>query len=166
MEYQDWTDVKIGGGKVSYDPNKKNNILPQINKQNQPGTKLFNQLDSEEIYIPPKIDKNLSQDIQFKRESTWKRVDDIGITMYWATVCYFQKTAYTQSFFDIVKHVKENWPFYKDLYNLPGSIYRNDYSFSVAAHVMNGFQSQAQPQLPIERMYKTFDWTTYTQLMV
>tara|TARA_B110000259_G_C14031761_1_gene407049 strand:+ start:4222 stop:4584 length:363 start_codon:yes stop_codon:yes gene_type:complete len=67
MENQDWTDVKIGGGKVSYDPNKKNNILPQINKQNQPGTKLFNQLDSEEIYIPPKIDKNLSQDIQFKR---------------------------------------------------------------------------------------------------
>ena len=55
MEHQDWNDVKIGGGTVSYDPNKKNNILPQINKQNQPGTKLFNKLNSEEIYIPPKI---------------------------------------------------------------------------------------------------------------
>ena len=98
------------------------------------------------------------QDIQFKRDNTWRRVDDTGITMYWATVCYFQKTAYTQSFFDIVKHVKENWAFYKELYNLPGTLYRNDYSFSVAAHVMNGFQSEAQEQLPIEKMYKTFDW--------
>tara|TARA_Y100000389_G_scaffold47178_1_gene42233 strand:- start:549 stop:953 length:405 start_codon:yes stop_codon:yes gene_type:complete len=67
MDNQDWTDVKIGGGNVSYDPNKKNNTLPQINKQNLPGTKLLNQLDSEEIYIPPKIDKNVSQDIQSKR---------------------------------------------------------------------------------------------------
>ena len=67
MEHQDWNDVKIGGGKVSYDPNKKYNILPQIKKQNLPGTKLLNQLDSEEIYIPPKIDKTISQNIQFKR---------------------------------------------------------------------------------------------------
>mgnify|MGYP001160248418 FL=1 len=37
-------------------------------------------------------------------------------------------------------------------------LYRNDYSFSVAAHVMNGFKSEAQEQLPIEKMYKTFDW--------
>ncbi len=98
------------------------------------------------------------QDIQFKRENTWRRVDDTGITMYWATVVYFQKTNYTESFFNIVKHVKENWAFYKDLYNIPGTLYRNDFSFSVAAHVMNGFQSEAQEQLPIEKMYKTFDW--------
>lgn len=67
MDNQDWTEVKIGGGKVSYDPNKNNIILPPINKQNQPGTKLFNKLDSEEIFVPPKIDKVVSQDIQFKR---------------------------------------------------------------------------------------------------
>lgn len=66
MDCQDWTEVKIGGGKVSYDPNKKTE-LPPINKQNEPGTKLFKQLDGEEIYVPPKIDKTVSQDIQFKR---------------------------------------------------------------------------------------------------
>ena len=66
MDCQDWTEVKIGGGKVSYDPNKKN-TLPSIKKENQPGSKLLKQLDNEEIFIPPKIDKTVSQDIQFKR---------------------------------------------------------------------------------------------------
>ena len=28
----------------------------------------------------------------------------------------------------------------------------------VLAHVMNGFASEAQEQLIIEKMYKTFDW--------
>lgn len=67
MDCQDWTEVKIGGGKVSYDPNKKGITLPPIKKENEPGTKLFKQLDGEEIYVPPKIDKTVSQDIQFKR---------------------------------------------------------------------------------------------------
>jgi ribosome-binding protein aMBF1 (putative translation factor) len=67
MDYQDWNEVKIGGGKISNDPNKKTTELPPINKQNEPGSKLFKQLDSEEIYIPPKIDKNVSRDIQSKR---------------------------------------------------------------------------------------------------
>lgn len=67
MDCQDWSEVKIGGGKVSYDPNKKNITLPSIKKENQPGTKIFKQLDNEEIYVPPKINKTVSQDIQFKR---------------------------------------------------------------------------------------------------
>ena len=98
------------------------------------------------------------QDIQFQRSESYKRISDFSISMYWATVVYFKKTPYVESFFDVVKDVKENWNYYKDLYEIPGMLYRNDYSFSVAAHVMNGFKSEAQEQLPIEKMYKTFDW--------
>ena len=67
MNYQNWTEFKIGGGNVSYDPNKKNSVLQPINKQNQPGTKLLKQLDGDEIFVSPKIEKNISQDIQVKR---------------------------------------------------------------------------------------------------
>ena len=98
------------------------------------------------------------QDIQFARSESYKRISDFSISMYWATVVYFKKTPYVESFFNVVKDVKENWNYYKDLYEIPGMLYRNDYSFSVAAHVMNGFKSEAQEQLPIEKMYKTFDW--------
>ena len=40
--------------------------------------------------------------------------------MYWATVVYFKKTPYVESFFNVVKDVKENWNYYKDLYEIIG----------------------------------------------
>ena len=84
------------------------------------------------------------------------RVSSMGISMYWATVIYFRKTPFAESFFDIVKHVRDNRDFYQDLYRWKGGLYRNDYSFSVAAHMMGGFQDCRIPQLPIT-LYKTFD---------
>ncbi len=49
------------------------------------------------------------QDIMYERkDSTLNRLNDFGITMYWATVVYFRKTPYAESFFNCVKHVKNN----------------------------------------------------------
>jgi hypothetical protein len=84
------------------------------------------------------------------------RVSPLGITMYWATVVYFQKTELTQHFFNVVKHVKENIEYYKSLYRWPGSLYRNDYSFSIAGHTISGFIDRQIPELPVT-LYKTFD---------
>ena len=84
------------------------------------------------------------------------RISPTGITMYWATVVYFKKSPYAETFFNLVKHVKNNKDYYRDLYKFPGGIYRNDYSFSIAAHMMGGFVDKAIPQLPF-KLYKTFD---------
>ena len=93
------------------------------------------------------------QDIMYERKDpSLKRLNDMGITMYWATVVYFRKTDYVESFFNIVKHVKNNPQFYKD----QGTLYRNDYSFSIAAHMMSGFVDKGIPQLPTT-LYKSFD---------
>lgn len=97
------------------------------------------------------------QDIMFDRKDyTLDRLNPFGITMYWATVVYFKKSAYAETFFNLVKHVKNNIAYYKDLYRWPGNLYRNDYSFSIAAHVMSGFVDKGIPQLPTT-LYKTFD---------
>ena len=97
------------------------------------------------------------QDIMYERkDSTLNRLYDMGITMYWATVVYFRKTEYVESFFNIVSHVKNNPQFYKDLYKWQGTLYRNDYSFSIAAHMMSGFVDKGIPQLPTT-LYKSFD---------
>jgi len=97
------------------------------------------------------------QDIMFERkDATLPRLNDMGITMYWATVVYFRKTKYVESFFKTVQHVRNNRRFYGDLYKWRGSVYRNDYSFSIAAHMMSGFIDKGFPQLPM-KLYKSFD---------
>lgn len=96
-------------------------------------------------------------DVMAGREFTsLRRVGPLGISMYWATVVYFRKTPDAQTFFNFVKHVKNNQQFYKDLYQYQGRIYRNDYSFSIAAHMLGGFQDKSVEQLPVS-LYKTFD---------
>ena len=97
------------------------------------------------------------QDIMYERKDpTLDRLYDMGITMYWATVVYFRKTEYVESFFNTVKHVRNNPQFYKDLYKWQGTLYRNDYSFSIAAHMMSGFEDKGIPQVPTT-LYKSFD---------
>ena len=97
------------------------------------------------------------QDIMYERKDpSLARLNDMGITMYWATVVYFRKTEYVENFFNIVSHVKNNPQFYKDLYQWQGTLYRNDYSFSIAAHMMSGFVDKGIPQLPTT-LYKSFD---------
>lgn len=85
------------------------------------------------------------------------RLSPSGITMYWATVVYFRKTEFCKYFFDVVKHVRAHKTYYGNLYNWTGNIYRNDYSFSIAAHMLGGFRDRQIPQLPVKYLYKTFD---------
>lgn len=97
------------------------------------------------------------QDVMYDREfDGLDRLNNLGITMYWATVVYFKKTEYVETFFNFVKHVKNNTDFYKDLYKWPGNLYRNDYTFSIAAHMLGGFIDKNISQLPTT-LYKTFD---------
>jgi hypothetical protein len=98
------------------------------------------------------------EDIMSERnDDSLKRLSPVGITMYWATVVYFKKSNYAQQFFNTVRHVRDNTQYYQELYRWPGGLYRNDYSFSVAAHMLSGFVEKGVPQLPVPALYKTFD---------
>jgi hypothetical protein len=97
------------------------------------------------------------QDVMSERQMPeLARLNGLGIPMYWATVVYFRKSDHTQTFFNLVRHVKQNPQFYKDLYRWKGNLYRNDFSFSIAAHMVSGFSEKGVPQLPV-KLYKTFD---------
>jgi hypothetical protein len=93
---------------------------------------------------------------QTKNTAEFNRVSDTGIDFYWATAIYFTKTHENKIFFDLIKHVKKEWDHYVRVYRLPSTIYRNDYAFSIAIHIMNGFQSgDFAKKLPGKLYYTT-----------
>lgn len=68
------------------------------------------------------------------------RLSDVGIRMYWATCIYFKKTTKAQMLFTLVDHIKQHWDYYKFTYGFTGSMFRNDFAFSIAIHILSGFE--------------------------
>lgn len=68
----------------------------------------------------------------------FQRINQYSIPFYWATVFVFRKNDTTEAFFNLITYIKENWEYYRVLYNIESSLYRNDYAFSIAIHLMNG----------------------------
>ena len=86
------------------------------------------------------------------------RLDDMGIPMYWATMVYFQKTERAKLLFDLVAHVKDKYSYYQHVYEFPGKLYRNDYAFSIAIHMLNGFlENNEFKSLPVNTILSSFD---------
>jgi hypothetical protein len=75
------------------------------------------------------------------------RVSDTGPRLRWATAVMFKKSAEALAFFDLIKHIKENYLYYSDIYNFTPFQYRNDISFSLAEHIMYS-SSQDRIYLP------------------
>ena len=78
------------------------------------------------------------------------RLSPDGIPMYWATLVYFKKSKISKILFDLTLFIKDNYTFYKHLYKFPGSLYRNDYVFSIAVHILNGFIESDERSFPID----------------
>lgn len=98
-------------------------------------------------------------DLNFERNDEYRfnKISDRSIDMYWATVFYFKKTQRTKLFFDLVNHIKENWLYYRLVYQIPEVTYRNDFSFSIAIHLMNGYQRTNWPKILPGKLWFTTD---------
>ena len=77
-----------------------------------------------------------------------KHVSEIGPHMYWATTVMFKKNNYTKLFFDLVSYIKEHYKHYADLYRFDNRQYRNDIAFSIAKHILDGFEENTHGALP------------------
>lgn len=80
-------------------------------------------------------------DIQGDRKGvldTW--VSETGVHLYWATTVMFTKNSQSEIFFKLVDFIKDNYKYYADLFRFDPRQYRNDISFSIAQHILNGFE--------------------------
>lgn len=77
-----------------------------------------------------------------------KRVSETGIHMFWATTVMFTKNQESKFFFQLVDFIKDNYRYYADLFRFNPRQYRNDIAFSIAKHMMNGFETELVYTLP------------------
>jgi hypothetical protein len=75
------------------------------------------------------------------------------IDMVWATILIFRKGTKAKRVFDTVKHVKNFYQYYVEMYRIYDRSFRNDYAFAIALQQSNGFMDYAQfpihlPTLP------------------
>lgn len=73
----------------------------------------------------------------WRNDSTFQRLNQYSVKFYWATAFIFEKNQVTESFFNLVSTIKDNWNYYKFLYHLETDMFRNDFAFSIAIHIMN-----------------------------
>jgi len=95
--------------------------------------------------LKPAFDRSF--DLQIYRNSmplaNWRntleftRLSQYSIPFYWATTFIFEKNPTTEAFFNLIEYIKVNWSYYRQLYNVASTIFRNDHAFSIAIHLMN-----------------------------
>jgi len=91
--------------------------------------------------------------------------DEMGpasLPMVWATVVLFRKTVRAKMFFDLVGRIQRNYGYYRSLFAVRETNYRNDFAFSMANIILNGHtltpeQSIPWPMLTIEDTIESID---------
>jgi hypothetical protein len=94
---------------------------------------------------------------QDRDNSEFNRISDYTVDFYWATIFYFEKTDWTKTFFDLCQHIVDNYEYYRFIYQISYPVMRNDFVFSIAIHIMNGFNNKNVPQTLPAEMYYTLD---------
>ena len=87
---------------------------------------------------------------------TDQRLSSHGVPMYWATVVYFKKSPFAKAFFDLIEYVKDEYNFFQFLYGFKPGFYRNDFAFSVAVHVMNGYINKGIKPFPDDTLVMSY----------
>jgi len=73
---------------------------------------------------------------------------DTGVKLYWATTLMFNKTQESKMMFDLVSYIKDHYQYYSDLFRFHPGTFRNDIAFSIARHILCGFQIEETEELP------------------
>lgn len=87
-----------------------------------------------------------------------KKLGNGGIIQRWATVVYFRKDPVGAEFFRRVKYVEKNYEWFSSHYGFDPGLYRNDFTFSIAAHMMNGYTDDSTFVGPLPIPYLLFSW--------
>jgi hypothetical protein len=75
-------------------------------------------------------------------------ISDVGVKLYWATTVMFTKNSAAKTFFDTVNFIKDNYSYYADVFRFDSRQFRNDIAFSIAKHILDGYEESSIGNLP------------------
>lgn len=93
-------------------------------------------LNSKSDFLIFKDYNNLSKK---ELDNNFDYISDFSIPFYWATVFIFTKSKQNKIFFELLKFIKDNWDYYRLIYQISETKFRNDFAFSIAIHIMSGY---------------------------
>ena len=114
---------------------------------------LKNCFESQDDFL---IYKDSTDIAQVRNEQEFKYISDTGVPFYWATCVFFRKCRTNEIYFNLLQHIEDEWDHYRRVYQITSSLFRNDFAFSIAIHIMNGFASgHFAKEMPGKMMYTT-----------
>ena len=93
-------------------------------------------------------DYTIAKQNKFIDGSQPRMMGKYSLPTLWATVIAFNKTARSQALFDLVKRIERNYPYYWRLYNVNATNFRNDFAFTIADNILNGYTQDKKNYLP------------------
>ena len=90
-------------------------------------------LDSSESFLAHNTRMYINEDAP--------RIETFGALkteMWWATVCVFDRSEFTQDVFDAWHMIEQNYTHYAELFNFNRYFFRNDFALSLALLLCNG----------------------------
>jgi hypothetical protein len=83
---------------------------------------------------------------QSPRTSMIGNMGMLSLNYIWATAVAFKKTAKSKLLFELVGRIQRNYEYYISLYNMRERNFRNDYAFTIADNIVNGYSNS--PGIP------------------
>ncbi len=77
-----------------------------------------------------------------------KRISESSIPLLWATTVMFKKNKESEFFFKLVEFIKVNYVYFADLFRFNPLQFRNDIAFSIAKHILSGYEVENIYNLP------------------
>jgi len=113
-------------------------------------------LDTDYLVLDDSLLKLFDQDYDYKimghsddfDKSMTSRMGNVSLPYLWATVVLFRKTPRSECFFSLIGKIQRNWGYYRSLFNVDGSQYRNDFAFAMADIILNGYSLHKPNTIP------------------
>ena len=118
-------------------------------------------LDSDYLVLDKSLLKLFTTDFDYRlmhhnytdSGPLYEEMGETSLPFIWATVVAFRKTERARLFFNLVGRIQRNYNYYRALYNVRESNFRNDYAFAIANTILSGYDINEDQGIP---------WLMYT----